>query len=138
MSRISRDEALMSDAQNQARRGTCGRLQVGAVISRDGRIISTGYNGPVSGADHCGNDVCDKDKPCTRSVHAEANAIAFAARYGTAIDGCTLHTLYSPCPGCADLLINSGIKEVVYKVEFRDNVGIGKLMLAGVTVRQFS
>ena len=125
--RISRDQALMNEAVNQSRRGTCGRLQVGAVISRDGRVISSGYNGPVSGAAHCSDGACDKTQSCTRSVHAESNAIVFAAKLGTAIDGCTLHTTHTPCPTCADLIINSGIKRVVYLEYFRDGGGLSKL-----------
>jgi len=108
---------------------TCERLHVGAVIVRDKRVIVTGYNGAPSGLLHCEHDDL---APCTRAVHAEANAIAFAAKHGLALDGSVLYTTTSPCVACAQLIINAGIKELYYDVWYRDNTGLRILDEAGI------
>lgn len=120
LARIDRDDMLMQVAQLVAQRATCLRRQVGAVVARKGRIISTGYNGAPAGLPHCNVENCRFDLPCERTIHAEANAIAFAARYGVELGGSTLYTTDSPCKTCAGLIINSGIKEVFYGREYRD------------------
>jgi len=75
-------------------------------------------------------------KPCLRTVHAEANAIAFAARYGIAVEGATLYTSVSPCPDCAKLIINSGIKQVIYYERYRLTEGLDMLEDAGIETEQ--
>lgn len=154
-SRISRDQLFIGICQLISKRSTCLRSQVGAVIVKDGRILSIGYNGPASGIPPCVKPPKDwnRDKEflpdwlgvglsknycegpgCTRSLHAEANAIAFAARSGVAVEGCTLYCTMSPCINCAKVIINSGIKEVKYLEEYRDTSGIDLLLRVGITV----
>lgn len=136
--RINRDQMLMSITEVVSQRGTCDRLQVGAILSIGGRVISTGYNGSPQGSPHCGPLVCDKDSPCTQSVHAEANALIFAARNGVSVLDSTMYCTHNPCSDCAKLIINSGVSEVVYKKEFRTTTGIELLTKAGIIVRQFN
>lgn len=130
MTRISRDHMLMSAAKVFSERSTCNRLHVGAVIAREGRILSSGYNGPPKGFPHCNHSPDDGE--CFRATHAEANAIVFAARYGVAIEDTSLYTTHSPCIRCAHLIINSGITQVFYNVEYRDPTGVQFLAEAGV------
>lgn len=136
MKRISRDFALLSTALIMAKRSTCLRKQVGAVIGVDGRILSTGYAGAPSGFEHCSEKICDMSKPCLRTVHAEANAIAFAARYGIPTKGATLYTSVSPCSDCSKLIINAGIREVIYFEQYRLTDGLDMLRDAGLEVEQ--
>lgn len=152
--RMSRDKMLMDVASVVSERGTCSRLQVGVVISRDGRIIVTGYNGAPAGIKHCEHECtcpdewwenwaskveahrlgCPAAEPCTVSSHAEQNAIAFAAKHGLALDQSELHVTHGPCLACARSIINAGIQKVTYVEEFRDNSGVDLLRLAGVEV----
>lgn len=135
MDRISRDFALMSVALIMAKRTTCQRKQVGAVLAKEGRILSTGYAGAPAGHPHC-SSVCDLSQPCTRTVHAEANAIAFAAKVGIATDGATLYTTVSPCIDCAKLIVNAGISKVIYFEKYRVMDGLILLSDSGILVEQ--
>ncbi len=140
MSRISRDELFMDIAVAFSRRGTCPRASVGAVIVRDKRIIATGYNGAPAGMAHCNEVGCsiDEHRPgCQRAVHAEANAIAYAAREGISLAGSTIYTTHSPCVPCAQLIINAGIEMVVYNVAYRDQRGLELLDEAGLGFREY-
>lgn len=130
--RISREEMLMEMAITASKRSTCLRKDVGAVIARDGRVLSVGYNGAPSGQPHCTPQTCNTSAPCERAVHAEANAIAFAAKAGISTDGAELYATVSPCPYCAKLIINSGIRKVWYLEEYRDKSGIHLLTLSGI------
>ena len=160
--RISRDEMFSQIVQVVAQRSTCLRYQVGALIVRDGRIVSMGYNGPVSGRPECiklptfeeliaspeyasrpasqvinelNNDPRLCEGPgCTRSLHAETNAIAFAAKAGVSVDGCTLYCSLSPCINCAKVIVNSGIKEVKFLNKYRNEDGIRFLQESGIAV----
>ena len=114
---------------------TCDRRRVGAVISKDRRIISTGYNGAPAGMSHCYHKEGD-DRPCEKSVHAEANAIAFAAKAGISVEGTVLYTTTIPCYTCSALIINAGIKEVRYAEIYRDERGLDILREAGVEVER--
>lgn len=114
-----------------AARGTCSRLQVGAVVSMDGRVLSSGYNGAPAGFDHCMHSPA-QDMPCTQAVHAEANAIVFAARHGVATGEAILHTTHLPCPACARLIINAGIRVVTWQEPFRNDFGLELLERGGV------
>jgi dCMP deaminase len=148
---------LMDYARNASRRSTCSRLHVGAVLTADTRLISTGYNGAPSGMPHCdhtcncrfkglgfdestllpsSHDSSCSAGPCEISVHAEANAIAFAARYGVRTAGTDMYVTHQPCLSCAKLIINAGIKEVHYAAPYRDDSGIQLLMAAGVFVNE--
>lgn len=139
--RISRDEMLMEIAHVISHRGTCPRAQVGAVVSRGARIISSGYVGAPAGQAHC-SDVgqgCEigAHGGCVRTVHAESNAIAFAARSGIPTEDSTLYCTISPCGECAKLIVNAGITRVVYHHPYRDPGGLGMLESAGVKVDKF-
>jgi dCMP deaminase len=132
MNRISRDEMLMTIAEVVARRSTCCRKNIGAVLARDGRFFAPGYNGAPSGMPHCEPGTCNAANPCTRTIHAEANAIAFAARYGIATEGSTLYVTVSPCNDCAKLIINSGVVRVVFRERYRIDAPIKLLNDAGI------
>lgn len=144
--RPSRDQVLMDIAWLWAQRSTCSRAQVGCVISRAGRSLTNGYNGAPSGLAHCDHSCdcgrlfdehvhnCRAEQPCSLAVHAEANALAFAARYGVSTDGAELHTTRVPCRSCAMLIINAGIKRVVWYEAHRDMTGLELLTRVGVDV----
>lgn len=136
--RISRDQALMSTAHIWSKRSTCNRKQVGAVISRDGRIISQGYNGAPSGMPHCTPETCNDKNPCDNTIHAEINAILFAAKHGISTQGSTIHTTLEPCLNCARAIVNAGITEVVYGESYRSHEGLEYLLKAGIYFHQFS
>ena len=134
--RITRDAMLMEIANVVSKRGTCLRAAVGVVIARDGRIISTGYVGAPAGLPECTSVGCDigNHKGCTRTVHAEINAIAFAARHGISTEGSTLYTVLSPCYDCAKAIINCGIVRLVYGFDYRDSRGLDLLRTANLVV----
>jgi dCMP deaminase len=117
-----------------AQRGTCDRLQVGAVISREGRILVQGYNGAPSGMPHCFHR--DSPDPCLQAVHAEASGISWAARNGVALDCAEAHITNLPCPNCCLLLINAGITRVVYCEDYRVREGLALLHQASVSVER--
>lgn len=133
--RIDRHEMMMRMAEVTALRGTCERLQVGAVIARDGRSISTGYNGNVSRVAHCKHD---DDTPCSTAMHAEANALIYAARNGVATSDAHLYTTHMPCYDCARLIINAGITKVFFSIPYRKREGVELLTNAGVEVFRLS
>lgn len=135
--RPSSEEILMLVAQAMAFRSTCSRLNVGAVIALDRRILTTGYNGAPAGMHHCAHPENEKGG-CTNAVHAEANAIAFAARHGVSVAGATLFTTHSPCQACAHLIINSGIVEVMYADQYRDATPLDMLRKAKLNVVRLS
>jgi dCMP deaminase len=143
--RPSWDEYFMNIAKVAATRGNCSRRQVAAVIVRDHRVISTGYNGTPRGVRNCCDGGCPR---CSSSIpsgtglseclcsHAEENAIVQAACYGIAVKGATLYTTYSPCLQCAKMIINAGISEVIYFQHYTiDDVSLALLREAGVVVR---
>jgi dCMP deaminase len=112
---------FMNIARQVATRSTCDRKHVGAVVARDKTILSTGYNGSIRGLAHCDEaGHLMEDGHCVRTVHAEANAIAQAARNGVAIEGAEIYITASPCWGCFRLLANSGIRRIYYGEFYRD------------------
>lgn len=133
--RISRDEYLMREAWNASRRSTCLRLNVGAVLVREGRVIVAGYNGTPSGFMHCSYATCGPDKPCLNTVHAEANCIYFAARHGIATRGTVMYSTDSPCKTCAEALIQAGVIEFVFYRDYRAGA-LHLLDHAGIPTRQ--
>lgn len=136
MERISRDELFMNIAYLISQRGTCERLRVGCIIVKDHRIISTGYNGPMKDADHCTEYTCDLSTSCDRAIHAEANAIYWAAKHGIKIDGSKIYCTHSPCVKCTEAIIQSGIKAVYYEAAYRDDEPLKNLIKAGVEIHQ--
>ena len=134
--RPTRDEVAMIHAMLTSLRSTCGRKQVGATIYKDGRPISAGYAGPPAGFPHCTPEclhASNANGGCNRTIHAEQNALAYAARAGRSTEGATLYCTLSPCEACAKLIINSGIQKVVYWEEYRNTDGIRLLRGAGIT-----
>jgi dCMP deaminase len=156
--RPSREELLVATAFTWAQRSTCSRLHVGAVIHREGRILVQGYNGAPTGLAHCNHECtctgdypyyneefnetrhsmrCPALMPCTRSVHAEANAIAYAARWGVELEGSAIVITNQPCLNCSMLIINSGIRMVTYVLPYRLTDGVSLLGEAGIPVEQY-
>lgn len=102
-----------------ATRSTCPRLAVGCILVRGRQIVSTGYNGAVTGAEHCCDIGCDMvDGHCVRAVHAEVNALLQAAKLGLAVDGCEAWVTHKPCAYCMKCLTNAGIANVHYLEEY--------------------
>ena len=112
----------------------CIRRQVGALIVKDRMIISDGFNGTPSGFENVCEDESGVTKPYV--LHAEANAISKVAKSGNSSEGSTLYVTASPCIECAKLIIQAGIKRVVYKDEYRLTDGIDLLKRAGIEVEK--
>src|ERR1051325_3876877 len=113
--RASWDEYFMNIAREVATRSTCDRKHVGAVIVRDRIILATGYNGSIRGLAHCDDEGhLMEDGDCVRPVHAEANAIAQAARNGVRLDAAAIYITASPCFGCFKLIANAGLNRIVF------------------------
>lgn len=143
------NDIYMNLAVDLAARSHCVRAQVGAVLTKDTRIISIGYNGPPSGTHNCDEEWpehgCAKDSrgSCSLALHAEENAILYASRNGSKIEGATLYTTLSPCIACARLILSSGIKVVVYKDSYAaykgllSDEGVDFLKRFGVEVNKY-
>ncbi|MHA1844536.1 MAG: deoxycytidylate deaminase [Promethearchaeota archaeon] len=124
--RISKEKYFMKIAEIVSERSTCIKRKVGALLVLDDHIISTGYNGAPSGFKHCTKETClrqhlksGEHPELCRGVHAEINCVIQAAIHGTSIKGETiLYTTTFPCTSCLKLLINAGIKKIVYKEEY--------------------
>ena len=118
-----------------AKNSYCKRRQVGALIVKDKMIISDGYNGTPSGFENiCEDEITGATKPYV--LHAEANAISKVAKSGNSSEGATLYVTASPCLECSKLIIQSGIKRVVYREQYRLDDGIQLLKRAGIEVEQ--
>lgn len=160
-----KQDVFLQMAQTLADLGTCDRAKVGALIVKDGRCISWGYNGAPPGVPHCSENQhgwtpdtltafslmqdeafemgYEGEDPlnflmerygCKNATHAEANAVAFAARQGISTEGATLYVTVSPCETCARLLIAAGIVRVVFRTKYRDDSGIVLLYKSGVDI----
>ena len=140
--RPSWDEYFMEIAEIVKTRSTCMRRQIGAVIVKDNRIITTGYNGAPSGCRHCTEiGTCyrqehnipsgERHEMC-RALHAEQNAIIQAARIGNTTDGATIYLTNQPCVICAKMCINAGIRRIVYKDSYPDELAVKMLNEAGI------
>lgn len=144
-SRPGWDKYFMDIALVAASRSNCSRRHVAAVLVRDRRIISTGYNGTPRGVRNCSDGGCPRCNSNTPSghglgdclcSHAEENSIVQAAYHGISVKGSTLYTTYSPCLTCAKMIINAGIVEVVYHKHYSiDDVSTALLKEAGVIIR---
>jgi dCMP deaminase len=144
--RPSWDDYFMEMLEVIKQRSTCVRRHVGAVIVRDHRIISTGYNGAPTGLRHCTKETCVRMKygiksgerhELCRATHAEQNAIISAARMGTSIEGAEIYITDSPCILCTKMLINAGIKRIVYRGAYPDSFSLEMLEEAGVETVQY-
>ena len=122
MSKESIHLYFLKIAADVASRSTCDRASVGAVIVRDKNILATGYNGSISGDEHC-DDVGHLlvNNHCVRTVHSEMNAVAQAAKNGTSIKGASIYITVFPCWECFKVIANTGIKEIYFSDEYRVN-----------------
>ena len=133
--RPSWNEYFLNIAHEVAKRSTCERAQVGAVIVLDKRILTTGYNGSPRGLPHCTEVGCLMDNGhCVRTLHAEQNAIIQAALHGVITEGSTIYVTHQPCFICAKTIINAGITEIVYDKEYQDDRSLDFLQQAGVII----
>ena len=144
--RPSWDEYFMNIAELASTRSTCLRRQVGAVIVKDKKILTTGYNGAPSGLKHCLDIGCLRDKlgipsgerhELCRATHAEQNAIVQAALFGVSIKDSILYSTTHPCILCTKLIINAGIKKIVIKDSYPDKMSREMLKEAGVEIQVF-
>nr|QFG74404.1 MAG: cytidine and deoxycytidylate deaminase zinc-binding region protein [Megaviridae environmental sample] len=124
MNRLSWDEYFLGVCKLISQRSSCERLNVGCVLVKDNRILSTGYNGFISGAKHI-SIVKNNHEQCT--VHAENNAIADCARRGVSTNGSTAYITHYPCINCFKLLVSSGIKEIKYLEDYKNDETINKM-----------
>ncbi len=151
--RPTREESCMAMARVAAMRSTCSRAQVGVAFACDGRVLVTGYNGAPAGMPHCSHACdcgytpdeglyfagkhlsdCSTLTACSVSVHAEANAIAWAARHGVKLEGSELYCTYTPCLPCAQLIVNVGVVKVFCEKPYRLKQGAELLVQAGIDV----
>lgn len=137
----------MDIARLVARRSTCKRRAVGAVLVKENRILTTGYNGAPSGLTHCLERECLRESlqiasgqrhELCRGIHAEQNAIIQAALYGICIRGATLFCTNFPCAICTKMLINAGIEAIYYEEGYSDELSCALLAEAGIETRQIS
>ncbi len=143
MNRPSWEEYFMEIARLVARRSTCLRRQVGAVVVKEKNILATGYNGTPSGIAHCSEVGCLRQKlgipsgerhELCRGLHAEQNAIIQAAKHGVNIGGATLFSTHSPCLICTKMIINAGVERIVYLEGYPDTLSLEMLQEAGIEV----
>jgi len=147
MSRPDNDTYFMRMADLVATRSTCLRRNVGAVVVKEKRVLTTGYNGAPKGLKHCAEVGCvrlehniesgTRHELC-RGVHAEQNAVIQAAYFGVSIKGSTIYTTNFPCVMCTKILVNAGIKEIVYKDDYVDELSRAVLDESGIRVRQYT
>lgn len=127
--RLSWDQYFMTITRQVAERSTCLRAKVGAVIVRDKNILATGYNGAPAGMPHCTDVGCliyesktpngDTEQNCFRTIHAEMNAIAQAAKNGSVIKEASIYITHTPCIHCLKVLVNTGIKNIFFEKSYK-------------------
>ena len=137
------DEYFMDIVALVAKRSTCLRRSVGAILVRDRRILATGYNGAPTGISHCLDVGCLRDKlnvpsgerhELCRGLHAEQNAVIQAALYGVSVNGSTLYCTNHPCIICSKMMINAGIVHMVIRDHYQDDLSEQMLKEAGIEV----
>ena len=139
--RPSWDEYFLDISRLVAKRSTCLRRQVGAVIVKDKRMLTTGYNGAPSGLEHCEKTGCMREQmkipsgerhELCRALHAEMNAILQAAQYGISLAGSMIYCTNQPCIICAKMIINAGINRIVVLENYPDELAKSMLKEAGI------
>lgn len=131
MSKPDFEDIYMDLAENLAKRSHCVKAQVGAVLTKDTRIISLGYNGPPAGTHNCDEEWpeegCPRDSKgsCSLALHAEQNAILYASKNNIPMEGATLYVTLSPCIACARIIFTMGIKKVIFKNSYAEYKKIG-------------
>ena len=147
MERPSWDTYFLQLARQAATRSTCLRRQVGAVLVRDKRVLATGYNGAPRGVSHCLDVGCLREQmgipsgerhELCRAIHAEQNAIIQAAKHGTNIDGATLYCTTMPCIICSKMIINAGVRRIVYEEGYSDQLAAEMIEESGVIVEKYA
>ena len=145
--RPSWDEYFLEMAHVVGRRSTCLRRHVGALLVREKRILATGYNGAPAGLPHCAEVGCLRDKlevpsgerqELCRGLHAEQNAIIQGALHGVSVQGADLYCTTQPCVACAKMLINAGVRRIVYEGDYPDDLSLELLEQAGVELVRMS
>lgn len=143
------DDIYMDLAENLAKRSHCVKAQVGAVLTKDTRIVSLGYNGPPAGTHNCDEEWplegCPRDSKgsCSLALHAEQNAILYASKNNVSVEGSTLYITLSPCIACARVIFTTGIKRVLYLNSYAQfkglpvDEGVEFLKKFGVQVERF-
>ncbi len=130
MSTPSFDDIYMELAGKLAQKSHCVKIKVGAVLAQETRIISLGYNGPPAGTHNCDQEWpdhgCARDRKggCSLAIHAEENAILYAAKNNATIEGATLYVTLSPCLACARVIFTTGIKKVIFLKSYAQYKGI--------------
>lgn len=144
------DDIYMELATNLSLKSHCVKAKVGAVLTKDTRIISLGYNGPPAGTHNCDevwpNDGCPRDSKgsCSLALHAEQNAILYAAKNNVSIEGSTLYVTLSPCISCARVIYTIGIKKIIYLDSYAEykklevDEGVEFLKKFGVQVERYA
>ena len=145
--RMGLDEYFMQVAQLVSQRSTCLRRPVGAIVVKNKRILTTGYNGAPRNLRHCLEMGCLREKmgvnsgerhELCRGVHAEQNAIIQSSVFGLSVEDGTLYTTTFPCVLCSKLVINAGLVEIVYDVGYPDDLSKELLAESGILLRQYS
>ena len=145
--RPSYDEYFMEMAHVVSKRSTCLRRKVGALLVKDKHILSTGYNGAPKGLSHCSEEGClrenmdipsgERHELC-RGLHAEQNAIIQAAVFGVSIKDSTLYCTNTPCVVCVKMLINAGVKEIIYSGDYPDSLAKKMLGESTIIIRNYN
>ena len=140
------DEYFMSMAYLAASRSTCLRRRVGAVLVKNKHVLATGYNGPPKGMKHCDETGClrkdlaipsgERHEIC-RGLHAEQNAIIQASVFGISIDESIIYVTDTPCVVCAKMLINAGVKEIIYAGDYPDDLAREMIKESRMKIRKF-
>ncbi len=146
MKRPTWDQYFTEITRLVSTRSTCIRRHVGAILVKDRNILATGYNGVPSGISHCADAGCIREQlnvpsgerhELCRGLHAEQNAIIQAAKHGVNIDGATLYCTTMPCVICTKMLINAGIKRVIFDDGYADELAIKMIAESGIDAVQF-
>lgn len=136
--RIPWDQYFMAQAVLLSLRSTCSRLEVGATLVKDRRIIAGGYNGSVSGDVHCIDEGCYVvDGHCIRTIHAEMNALLQCAKLGVSTDNAEIYVTHFPCLPCTKAILQAGVKKIHYLNDYRNNqYALDLIQQVGATVHQ--
>jgi dCMP deaminase len=146
MNRPGWDDYFMKIANDVSERAICVKRKVGAVVVKDNRVLSTGYNGAPKGFEHCTDKTCLRKKmnvpsgqrhELCRGLHAEQNAIIQAAVYGVSIADSTMYCTYQPCVICVKMMINAGIKKLVYAGGYPDELAVEMLKESKLKIEKY-
>lgn len=141
--RKSWDNYFMEITELVATRSTCIKRKIGAILVKDKRILTTGYNEPPSGFPDCTEEICLRlDVPSGKNqekcwgLHAEQNAVIQAALMGISVKGSTLYCTHQPCSICAKILVNAGIKKIIFKGDYPDKLSYEIFKTANIPIKR--